>query len=271
MKSPAGGRHLIDAISALRALDPGEHVCWQVGSPAEYAEGRRELVAHAARVGGHLLVVGAADVVAPSPCVSVIEPGPWAATARRAQVLDAMRTELFEARRASASVRVLAGMEHLARPQSPFEDVLVYEMDMARLAADTGATLVCAYSRGSWARQDLLDLAAVHSRIVGTEPDMPSFRMVRLEANRWSLEGSIGLESRRAFSAALRAALLCGPHLRLWCARLELIDAAGLRTLVETVGKTTGTVVIEQASPMVATVWRMSGYAALVPAIEVRT
>lgn len=266
------------------ALDPGEHVCWQVSSPEEYADGRRALVAHAARRDGLLLVIGgAAEGERRSRSVSVLDSGSVSVLApaftgglgrsetRSRAVLRAVRKEVDAARRNGRVLQVLAGMEHLASPEAPLDELVRHELDLAELAASSGTSVVCAYSRQVWKPGIVQDLAAVHSRVVGIQPRMAGFRLTCAEAGTWSLEGSVGFESLRAFSAALRGALVRAPRMRLQCAKLELIDASGLRTLIETVASTPGSsVVLDHANETVLAAWRMSGYAASGAAVEVR-
>jgi ABC-type transporter Mla MlaB component len=295
------------------ALDPGEHVCWQVSSPQEYTDGRRALVAHAARTDGLLLVVGGAgDGGRRSRSVSVFEPAlgdvgsaadrdrdhdidcdidrdggrdddedrhgsesgaesGWSETRSRA-VLRAVHKEVHAARRSGRLLSVLAGMEYVASPEASLDELVQHELDLAALAASSGTSVVCAYSRQVWKPGVVQDLAVVHSRVVGIQPRMAGFRLTcaSTEAGTWSLEGSVGFESLRAFSAALRGALVRASHVRLRCAKLELIDAAGLQTLIETVAETPGSsVLLDQANETVLAAWRMSGYAATGAAVEV--
>jgi hypothetical protein len=257
---------------ALRALGAGEHVCWQVSSPEEYKDGRPELIAHAVRSGGRLVIVGVGEVIGASGPVSVLDPGREdALAAGRHGLLDALRSEVGRARGGGTAVHVLAGMEHFASPYSAFADLVMHEMDVADLAGDSGASVVCAYARHTWKPETVQDVAALHSRVVGADPRLPSFSLTRVATHRWRLQGSVGFESRRAFSATLRGAFSRTPHVHLSCAGLDLIDAAGLQTLVETVAATPGgSILLDRVNETVLTVWRLSGYAGLGAAIEVR-
>ena len=254
-------------------LDPGEHVCWQVSSPQEYAQGRRELIAHTARSGARLLIVGhpvdGADGVG---AVRVFDPPSGTSSARSAgAVWRAVRREVHEARLSGQKVRVLAGMDHLARLQQSLDELITQEMDLGELATYGGTSVVCAYSRLVWNVGMIQDVTAVHSRVIGLQPRTAVFRLTRADAESWWLEGSVGLESLRPFSAAVRGALARTPRARLRCARLDLIDAAAWRALVETVVQARGSsLVLEEANETVRAAWRMSGYAGYGAAIEVR-
>lgn len=262
-----------NATESWSQLGPGEHVCWQVSSPQEYAQGQRELIAHTARSGARLLIVGSpvdgADVAG---AVRVLDSAFGASSARAAgAVSHVVRREVHEARRSGQKVRVLAGMDHLARPRQSLEELITHEMDLGELATHGGTSVVCAYSRTLWNPGMIQDLAAVHSRVIGLQPRTAVFRLTRADAESWWLEGTVGLESLRAFSAAVRGALARTPRARLRCTGLDLIDAAAWRALVETVVQAgDGSLVLEDVNEIVRATWRMSGYAGYGAAIEVR-
>ena len=266
-------------------------MCWQVSSPQEYARGRRELIAHTARSGARLLIVGgpagtgddagsgrvidtALDTALDlDPALDVaLDSTSGASWERPSRVLlPAVRREVHEAQRSGQSVRVLAGMDHLARSQQSLDELITHEMDLGELATQGGTSVVCAYSRLVWSPGVIQDVTAVHSRVVGLEPRAAVFRLTRADADSWNLEGSVGLESLRPFSAAVRGALARTPRARLRCTGLDLVDAAAWRALVESVTQTRGgSLVLEGANETVRTAWRMSGYAGYGAAIEVR-
>ncbi|HEU5356597.1 MAG TPA: MEDS domain-containing protein [Actinocrinis sp.] len=255
------------------ALTPGEHVCWQVSSPEEYVQGRRELMAHTSRVGGRLLILGAPpDGAAMGSAVSVLDPAPDAGSSGSPSgLLRAIGAKAHAARRSGQALRVLAGMEYLLSPEASLEELIMCEMELGELALRGETVLVCAYSQLVWKPTLLRDLAAVHSRVMGSRPRAAGFRLIQAGIDTWSLEGTVGFESRSAFSAALRGTLSRTPHARLRCGQLDLIDASALRTLVETVNEASGaSLVLEQANETVLLAWQMSGYAALGAPIEVR-
>ncbi len=231
------------------------------------------MVAHSARSGSRLLIVGAVPRGAgDSGRVSVLEPPRGVGSGERpSAVFRTLRDEVHAVRRSGQSLRVLARMEYLASPQASLRELVMHEMELGELAARGGTSVVCAYSQLVWNAHIIRDLAAVHSRVMGERPPETGFRLTRADAEGWSLEGSVGFESLRAFSAAVDGALARTPRVRLRCAGLELIDAAGLQALVETVRQTPGgSVLLEQVNETVFAAWQMSGYEALGAAIEVR-
>lgn len=261
-----------NATESWSQLGPGEHVCWQVSSPQEYAQGQRDLIAHTARSGARLLIVGSpVDDAHDAGAVRVLDYASDAPSTRSpGVVLHVVRREVHEARRSGQKVRVLAGMDHFARPQQSLDELITHEMDLGELATHGGTSVVCAYSRMVWNPGVIQDLTAVHSRVIGLQPRTAVFRLTRADAESWWLEGTVGLESLRAFSAAVRGALVRTPRARLRCAGLDLIDAAAWRALVEAVVQARGgSLVLEGANETVRATWRMSGYAGYGAAIEV--
>lgn len=234
-------------------------MCWRADSARAFAEGRAELSAQADRDAGGLIVIdrgrswnGARH--APSPSA----------------VLEVVRDRVERARREGLAPWVLAPMECLTSPRTPAAEVVAVELELAELAADTATGVVCAYRAPLWRRAILGDIAAVHSRVVGTSEGMSGFRLRPTGARTYALEGSVGFESLRPFAAALRGALLRSLELRLRCESLDMIDAAAWRALVETVAATPGaSVVLEDANEVVRGAWRLSGYAATGIAVQV--
>ena len=190
-------------------------------TPQEYVQGRRELIAHAARSGARLLIVGGpADGAHDADAVRVFHPAADASSGRPPEILShTVRREVHEARRSGQRVRVLAGMDHLAHARQSLDELITNEMDLGELATHGGTSVVCACSRLCGAQGLFQDVTAVHSRVVGLQSRAAVFRLTRADAESWKLEGSVGLESLRAFSAAVRGALARTPRARLHCAK----------------------------------------------------
>jgi hypothetical protein len=245
------------------ALDAGEHVCWQVRSQQDYAAGERELITQARRAGGDVLVVGGEPA----------GPGQDRRTDPResaAAALGDVRRRTHAARRRGQLLWVLAAMEQLAPPDAVLNDVIASELELAELAAETETPVVCAYHAERWPPGTLGDIATVHSRVVGIQEDMAGFRLRYEDAGGgYCLEGSVGFEGLRAFTATLRGALTRSPRVRLGCQGLEMIDAAAWRALVETVATVPGaSVVLEYANETVVDAWRMSAYEATAVTVQ---
>ena len=242
-------------------LTAGEHVCWRAGSADEYAAGRDALSARADRHAGGLLILDG----------EAAEPGGRAAERSAGSTLVAVRERVHRARQGGRAPWVLAPMEFLTSPDAAAAEVVAVELELAELAADTDTGVVCAYRGPLWKPALLGDIAAVHSRVVGITPSMSGFRLRSTGGHGYTLEGHVGFDSLRGFTAALRGALLRTPELRLDCTRLELIDAAAWRALLETVAATANTsVLLDGANETVRDAWELSGYGDSGVAVRVR-
>jgi hypothetical protein len=231
-------------------------VCWQVRSAGDYTAGTRELISRARRAGGEVLVVGGLDAADAASAATIL-----AERGETAAVLDAVRRRALASRRAGRLLWVLAAMEQLARPNAALPEVVACELELAELAIETETGVLCAYRAEQWHPGTLGDIAAVHSRVVGIDESMAGFRLRYTGTGGYCLEGSVGYEGLRAFSATLRGALDRFPQIKLSCEHLELIDASAWRVLVETVADVPGrSVVLERANETVLETWHMSGY-----------
>lgn len=252
------------------AFRSGEHVCWLVRSSAEYDAGERDLLARAAFAGQSVMIVGDRVRTRHNAPGAAGDVDLWIGRDGSA-ALQVMREQARTVDLAGRSLRILAQMEHLAPPDARLEDLIACEMDVAELAGHGATSVVCAYRHSAWKRELLSGVSAVHSRLVGMSEDAAGFRIARAGADAWALRGVIGYEAAESFAAALRALLSRSARLRLHCAELELIDAAGWHALVTTATGIPGTaVLLEQVNDTVATAWRLSGYDGTAP-VQVRS
>jgi hypothetical protein len=248
------------------AIEAGEHVCWQVRSAGDYAAGEHELVSRARRAGRQVLVVGGLGAASEAGAAAATVPGPGEGASA---VLEAVRRRAHAARRTGQLLWVLAAMEHLTRPNAALTEVVACELELAELATETETGIVCAYQAEQWHPGTLGDIAAVHSRVMGMNSGMSGFRLRYAGAGGYCLDGTVGYECLRAFTATLRGTLDRFTQVKLSCEHLELIDAAAWRALVETVAAVPGaSVLLEHANETVLDTWRYSGYDT--PAVTVR-
>jgi len=245
-------------MTGLWTLTAGEHVCWRAASSREYAAGRAQLAARADRQAGGLLVVGndgdrRGAVGAPE--VTLPE--------ARERVLRASREDH------GRTPWVLAPMKNLASAQSEAADMVAIELELADLAAQAETAVVCAYHGDAWEPEVFGTVTALHSRVVGIDPRLSGFRL-RSHDGAYVLEGSVGFDSLPAFTATLHGALIRTPQLRLSCRGLDLIEAAAMRALVETVATRPGcSIVLEHTSETIRRTWELSGYGATGIAVRV--
>ena len=263
---------MTQTTSSPWTLAPGEHVCWRADSLREFTAGRAALAAQAGRCAGGLLVLDGTSVGTTDP--SAAQPASSSAAAGQdvGSKLLAVRERMRQWDGGGAVPWVLASMEQLSVPDAPVAEVVALELELAELAAATNTAVVCAYQASLWQPAVLRDIVAVHSRIVGIDAGSAGFRLRLLGGHSYVLEGSVGFESLRAFATALRGALIRTPHLRLGCERLELIEAAGWRVLVETVAGTPGaSLLLEGVNETVHGAWLLSGYGAAGIAVQVQS
>lgn len=263
---------MTQTTSSPWTLAPGEHVCWRADTLREFTAGREALAAQASRCAGGLLVLDGASVGATDP--SAAQPSSAGGSGGGQDFgskLLAVRERMRQWDGDGAVPWVLASMEQLSVPDAPVAEVVALELELAELAAATNTAVVCAYQASLWQPAVLRDIVAVHSRIVGIDAGSAGFRLRLLGGHTYVLEGSVGFESLRAFATALRGALIRTPHLRLGCERLELIEAAAWRVLVETVaGTPDASVLLEGVNETVQGAWLLSGYGAAGIAVQVQ-
>ncbi|MFE9372958.1 MEDS domain-containing protein [Streptomyces sp. NPDC006711] len=251
--------------ATLDEVELGDHVCWRMDPAASLLTDVRAFVADGALYGDKIVVVGGhGDTFHVSregvPSSSVVLDR--SETAGADSVLAAVRREARTAEREGfRSVRVLAERRPITAHDG-VEELLDQELRLDQFASESGAIVVCALRPAQWDGTTLEHVTGVHPHEVGTRAVHPAFRMFSTGADTWSVDGVIDAEGAPAFSAALRAAVLRAPMLRLCFDALELIDAAGMRALVDTVRRIPDhRVLVEGANDTVRLCWELAGYA----------
>lgn len=279
------------------ALDPGAHLCWLLEPGDDFAAGVGAFAARGASAGHKVLLVGGADEGCGTDLETLTTLNPRAMSADSAgvatAVLDTIRREADLAGRGGyRGLRVVTRMDRVVRPGCGIEDLVGYELGLSELAAGTGTSVVCAYEWKVWEPQTLRDVACMHSDQLGRQSLPAGFHLTYADIGCWKVDGVVDFTSAIAFGAAVRAALArtvltaapgtgsadpdgaggsggpggCagGPvpgRLRLIADGLDLIDAAGLRTLANSVRAVPGTSIrIQGANSTVRKMWRLSGF-----------
>ncbi|MFF4413148.1 MEDS domain-containing protein [Streptosporangium sp. NPDC001559] len=253
----------------LDLVDVGEHVCWIVEPHQGYAAVTSAFLADGELFGDKVVIVGSpldpiasAEVPRDATLVdprSVLGDGP---TPDLGPMLGLVRREADMAgRQGYRALRVLAVMDQLIPPETGIEALIDHELRLDRLVADHEAIMVCAYGHDSFGAATLDHVACVHPRELGTGRAGPSFRMFSSGPGDWAVCGVVDSDGAAAFGAALAAATALSPTLRLHLDELELMDAAGMRALVEAAADTSvHRITIEGANPTVRSCWEMLGY-----------
>ncbi|MBT2404938.1 MEDS domain-containing protein [Streptomyces sp. ISL-87] len=259
------------ALATLDEVEVGDHVCWVIDDARGLATDSAPFVADGALFGDRLVLVGAPGPLAevrklrafPSSAV-VIDPFETAGS-----IVSAVYQELKRASREGfRSVRVLAcrGSGGDASPGMPA--LLESELGLDEVAALSGATVVCAYLPGTWDAAELEQVMCVHPQTLGNRPELPGFHMFRSGSEGWKVTGVIDSDGAHAFGSVLRAAALHTPAIRLRFEDVELIDAAGMRALVDAaLHLPDRTITVEGANRIVRLSWQLSGYS--VPEVPV--
>ncbi|MFD3548848.1 MEDS domain-containing protein [Streptomyces sp. NPDC058655] len=259
------------ALATLDEVGVGDHVCWIVDRAAGFPAASDPFVADGALFGDRVVVVGSPGPLAevrrlrsfPASAV-VIDPFVTAGS-----VVAAVGQEVKRASRDGfRSVRVLACREAREGRSPDMPALLDSELGLDEVAALYGATVVCAYLPGSWDALDLEQVMCVHPQTLGSRPGLPGFHMFRSGSEGWKVTGVIDSDGAQAFGSVLRAAAQHTSAIRLCFAGVELIDAAGMRALVDAAQHLPDrSVVVEGANRMVRLSWELSGFA--VPEVPV--
>jgi anti-anti-sigma regulatory factor len=109
----------------------------------------------------------------------------------------------------------------------------------------------------------------VHPQHPGTSrPVTPNFRMVSQGADCWSVSGVVDSEGAEAFGVAVGELAARSPILRLRCEDLELIDAAGMRSLAAAASRPGRRVIVSGAGATVRRAWEFLGLHLACPQVE---
>ncbi|MEV8634850.1 MEDS domain-containing protein [Streptosporangium sp. NPDC051023] len=256
-------------MPTLDLVDVGEHVCWIVDPHQGYAAATSAFLADGELFGDKVVIVG--SPLAPFPPAgmprdaTLVDPrsvrgdGP---TPDLASMLGLVRREADMAgRQGYRALRVLAVMDQLVSPEVGLDVLIDHELRLDELMADSEAIVVCAYGRDRFGAATLDHVACVHPRELGNGRSGPSFRMFNSGPGSWTVCGVVDSDGAVAFGAALAAATALSPTLRLRLDELELMDAAGMRALVEAAtGTAVHRITVEGANPTVRACWEMLGY-----------
>ncbi|GLW55141.1 MEDS domain-containing protein [Kitasatospora phosalacinea] len=255
-------------MATLDPVDAGDHVCWLVGPGDDFTATARAFAADGALFGDKVLLIGAPETrwsldgasreVVVDPVAERADGAAWNATA----LLDLVRQEAEAAtRQGFRALRVLARMDRVwPRGASP-QEIARHELELDALVLARGAVVVCAY-HGADFRPGLLEQAiGVHPHQLGTQAEVPGFRMYSAGTDCWSVSGVVDSDSADTFRTALDELAARSATVRLLCEDLELVDAAGMRALVDVACKAPGRrIVIEKADETFRHCWSLLGY-----------
>jgi anti-anti-sigma regulatory factor len=274
---------LARSVATLDRVDVGDHVCWVVDADEDFAETAGAFLDDGALAGDKVLVIGSGgtdwDRRTATRGLVVLDPvalgsgagqvGPISRVDWDAALLGRVRDEAEAAcREGFRALRVLAQMQHVWPGGADAGQVAGHELSLDALAAERGgrssggAIVVCAYPRDLFSPTILEQAVGVHPQHLGNrQPVSLSFRIFSQGPDSWSVSGVVDAEGAAAFRAAVSELLTRSETVRLSCADLALMDAAGMRALARASGEHPGRrVVLRGANPMVRRCWSLLGY-----------
>jgi anti-anti-sigma factor len=252
----------------------GRHVCWLVDDPAAYIAAAGALLAEGGRLGQQPVLFGPAGsaplhelepaaTMTADPRVAFLAGGPFDPEVMIAK----FRGQSVLARADGyTGLCVIADMDWLLPGRPATEAIVSYELLLGRLAAELGATVVCAYRRSSFDTTALASALAVHPRQSGQDEE-PPYRLVSGSAQTWRLAGEIDLAASPTF-AAVFAAAAAGGDCVVDVAGLQYVDVAGMRVIADVARTEQAAVQLRGASSAFRRYWQLSGFDETAPMVQ---
>ncbi|MGV9641108.1 MEDS domain-containing protein [Streptomyces sp. NPDC004822] len=245
------------AVETLDEVDAGDHVCQLLDVTDDVMVRSRAFVADGALFGDKVLIVSPSAQVTTDAVALVLDP-------RRLEepLLAVVRREAASAE--SEGYRSLRVLHHVTGEAAGggAERLLRSELELEEFAADSGASVVCAYQRGNWDAALLDKLRCVHPHHLGSRPISPSFQLYRAGKGGWTVRGIVDTEGAVAFGAILLTLLRQTTTVRLLCQTLDFFDAAGMSALADAARALPDRkIVLEGTNETVRLAWDLSGFA----------
>lgn len=259
-----------------RLVPAGSHVCWVVDDEDDYASTVRSLLSEADRFGqrpivfapagsgAELTAPGPTAVLAADPATDFLGAGPLDPAA----MVRVFREQTYRARATGyQGVRLVADMDWLPSTRADASSIAEYETRFEHLAAELGATIICAYRRSSFPAAAIDGAVAVHSQLRGYDAT-PRFRLVSSGPGEWLLRGEVDFSVSALFSAAFTSAVKLGD-----CAvdvrELRFIDVSGIRAIVAAAAQARGSVELHRPPALFRRYWELCGFSRTRPDIHV--
>lgn len=263
-------------LTTLDLPGEGEHVGWIVDGDEEFARGTERFLAQGAGMGDRLLAFGPCGHVDPAftarEDVTFIDPASFLDGDGFAPdvVCTRVREQAVVARAEGyRSLRVIADMDWLSRASGDTAQMREYEQKLDRVAAETGASIVCAYRSGGFHDDQIAAVMCVHPQELGRVKLDHGFRIWNDGADQWRLSGEVDLSSRPAFAAALHTATHSRHTVWLDVGGLRFIDVAGLRAIAERAHTVSGlTLTVQGADHTTRRCWKLAEFDAAAPNVE---
>jgi len=273
-----GAERRMREVSLLDPMQGGDHVAWVTRDDGGFEWLASHQLNQSGLVGDKLFLVasgqrsqGAAlmtdEVTVWDPVRSFRHGGPLPTE----MLLSAVREHDEQARREGfRGVRVVADMDWLLDVPTDFAQVVDFEQRLDRMAADTGALIVCVYRPESFADGQLAELMTVHPHSRQPRPVPDALRFWSAGGGRWRVSGAVDANCTAAFAARLASAAKASPNMVLDLQSVRFIDVAGLRAIARCSIEYDAEIAVEGLGPAPRTCWDLLGFRAGAPDVEVR-
>jgi ABC-type transporter Mla MlaB component len=269
------------AVSGLDTLEGGDHVAWFLDRTVDFATLAARFFEQGTARGDKLLMFApqrrAVSRLPIGGGVTVFDPrqaflaggGRTAVWRRNDRLGGALREQAALAcAEGYRGLRLIVDMDWLFDTTATPEQVVELEQGLDEATVAEKAVVVCAYRLESFSTAEIAGAACVHPRSLSEAPSEVGFRMWAAGANRRQLSGEIDLRARTIFPALLTAAARGREQLRLDCAALEFIDAAGTRAIAHVARETATPLRLEHAAEPLRSLWRLLGLETYAPNVE---
>jgi anti-anti-sigma factor len=242
------------------------HICWLLADPAAYVDAALELIAEGASLGEKVVVFAPGDSPALAELAAVAAVAADPATRFPAGeplepllVLAVIRDAAVQAQADGyRGLRIIADMDWL-RPLNPTTaQIISLEMQIDRLIAELGATVICAYRRSSFDTSSIAAALTTHPSQHG-EPSEPDFRFVARGGSSWRLSGEVDFETQATFEAALSTAASLETCV-IDVTELRFADVAAMRAIATRAQTVPGGIHLHGASALLQRIWNACGF-----------
>lgn len=268
----------VGAVSGLDTLEGGDHVAWFLDRTVDFAALAGRFFQQGTTRGDKLLMFApqrrAVSRLPIGDGVTVFDPrkaflaGGGCTTVRNRRFGSVLREQkALASTEGYRGVRLIVDMDWLLGSTVTHDEVIELEQGLDEATAAEKALVVCAYRLESFTAAEIAGVACVHPGTLNDAPGEVGFRMWAVSSNRWNLSGEIDLRARSVFPALLTSAARGREQLRLDCAGLDFIDAAGTRAIAHVACETATPLYLEHTSDSLRSLWRLLGLEAYAPKV----
>lgn len=263
------------ANTDLVSLEAGDHACWVVDSPVDFATTTTRIFADGARLKQKSVLLGPARRLPTGDLPpGVIVTDPYGLSVDGGVLEPERLVGAFELQsdlalqEGFAGLRVVADVDWVLPAAPDLERIIDFEMTIDAVVRDLKATAVCAYRPASFAATTIEGARCVHRLRAGGDGTEPPFTMTALDSRSWRLAGEVDLAVHRTFLAALRGGLRTGRTFDV--SDLHFIDLTGMRLIGVAALDAGGVVTLVRPTPLFRRLWDIAGFGELCPGVVLR-